>query len=165
MSISGDAITHRDYIRRETAVSIAINAVMSALIFWLVFYGVDPIPTWGMGNWVFDFAPQSFMIGLMSNLVPGTLAAKAIRDSKIARHGSVGPMPANLVVRAVIIAVAAALLGTAAVAVAVFASGTEAVPAVAAFALKIAYGATLALLITPIGLRWTLASSSGRLRQ
>lgn len=73
----------QSYIRRETGVSIVINSVLSLLFFFLVFGMDDPIPVWGMGQWVFDFLPQSFMIALMSTLVPGYLTAKKLKAGQL----------------------------------------------------------------------------------
>jgi len=157
---------HTTYIRRETGVSIVINSVLSALFFWLVFGGVDPVLVWGMGNWVFDFLPQSFMIALMSTLVPGALTAKAIRAGKIAGNGPRNWLPANLLARAVVLAILSAAGGTALVALLVIAVGvTLSLPwsitelsATTALALKVIYGAILALIVTPPGLRQALAN-------
>lgn len=149
---------HKAYIRRETGVSIVINAVLSALFFWIVFRGVDPVPTWGVGNWVFDFVPQSFMIALMSTLVPGALTGKAIRTGRITAHGAPGKLPGNLFARAGLLAVMSAVIGTGLIALAVAAIGVLMVPAGVALTLKVVYGAVLALVVTPPGLRRALAS-------
>jgi hypothetical protein len=58
------------YIRRETAVSIAINVALSATFFIAVFGTGRDVPVWSVGGYVLDFAPQGFMIGLMATLVP-----------------------------------------------------------------------------------------------
>lgn len=148
---------HTTYVRRETAVSIVINSALSALFFWLVFGGVDPVPVWGMGNWVFDFAPQSFMIALMSTLVPGALTAKAIRAGKIAPAGSPSRLPGGLVKRALLLALLSAAGGTLLVALCATASGVASISAMTGLVLKVGYGALLAIVVTPPGLRRALA--------
>jgi hypothetical protein len=64
------------YIRRETLVSIAINTTLSLVFFAAVFgFGGGA----GMGRAIcFRFRAASFMIGLMSMLVPGILAGRAL---------------------------------------------------------------------------------------
>jgi len=145
------------YIRRETAVSVAINAVLSLLFFLLVFGRLNAVPVWGIGKWVFDFLPQSFMIALMSTLVPGALASRAVVAEKVAADGPVTRLPSRLVVRALLLAVASAALGTLLVAGFVALSGRAEIPHMTALVVKIAYGAVLSSIITPIGLRPVLA--------
>ena len=148
---------HKAYIKRETAVSIVINSVLSALFFWLVFRGVDPVPAWGMGNWVFDFLPQSFMIAFMSTLLPGALTGKAIRAGKILANGAGNFLPANLFLRALVLALMSALGGTAIIALGATVTGTTELSPMMASGLKVAYGAILAIIVTPPGLRRALA--------
>lgn len=145
------------YVRRETAISAVINAAFSALFFWLVFGGVDPVPLWGRGNWVFDFVPQGFMVALMSTLVPGALAAKALRAGAIHAAGRGNGLPGALIPRALVLAVGAAALGTAVMAVITVLSGVAELRATTAAAVKVGYGAALALLVTPLALRRALA--------
>jgi len=150
----------QSYIRRETGVSIVINSVLSLLFFLLVFGMRDPIPTWGMGQWVFDFLPQSFMIALMSTLVPGFLTAKKLHAGQIAPIDYRSSLPRNLIARALVLAIASAAMGTALVAGIVTITGVEALPHLAALVLKVIYGALLAILVTPLGLRAALATPS-----
>jgi hypothetical protein len=90
-------MTTAAYIRRETGVSMVINAVLTLAFFLIVFGRSGPVPVWGVGAYVFDFVPQGFMIGLMGSLVPGALAGKARRAGKVAALGVASPWPANLV--------------------------------------------------------------------
>ena len=62
---------------RETAISMAINGVLSAVFYFAFFHGLAKVPVWGVGNYAFDFVPQSFMVALMGTLVPGLLTLKA----------------------------------------------------------------------------------------
>ena len=71
------------YIRRETRISMAINAMLSLLIFLAVFGLRQPVKSWGVGQWVFDFLPQSFMIALMSVLIPGMLARQKLQKGAL----------------------------------------------------------------------------------
>ena len=149
---------HTTYIRRETGVSIVINSVLSALFFWLVFGGVNPVPVWGMGNWVFDFLPQSFMIALMSTLVPGALTAKAIRAGKIRGDGKANWLPGNLLGRAILLAILSAIGGATLVSLLAKVAGVTEIAWATALGLKVAYGAMLAIIVTPPGLRRALAA-------
>ena len=72
-------LTTAAYIRREILVSAVINGTFSALAFTLVFGGLEQVPLWGVGNWVFDFLLQGFMVALMATLVPGILARRKIK--------------------------------------------------------------------------------------
>lgn len=147
----------RGYIRRETAVSMAINAVLSLLFFLAFFHGQDPVKAWGMGQWVFDFVPQSFMIALMSALVPGIQTMKRIRDGALRPIDNRSFLPRGLLPRALTLAVAAAILGGGLVGLAVVVTGIRELPATAALGLKVAYGAVLAMIVTPPALRAAMA--------
>lgn len=144
------------YVRRETGVSVIINAVLSSLLFFVVFGGTEPIPTWGPAGWVLDFVPQSFMIALMSALVPGVLAQRKLRTGAVAALSGTTRLPRNLLVRALALALASAVLGTALIAAGTFAAQQESLAFAVALTLKVAYGALLAALITPLGIRAVL---------
>lgn len=144
------------YVRRETVTSAIVSAVLTILLFFVVFGEIDPVPSWGAGGWVFDFVPQSFMIALMSIVVPGLLVRRQIRVGAVARLPGETRLPRNLLARALVLALAAALLGTALVGAVVLAVQQPALPFAVALILKVAYGAALAALITPLGLRAAL---------
>lgn len=148
------------YIRRETAISVVINTVLSVLFYALVFGRQDPVQAWGLGQWVFDFAPQSFMIALMSIAVPGALTAGRLRSGAVMPLDYSTRLPRSLPVRALLVAVASAIAGTAIVAALVRLTGLEAIPAAAALVAKAAYGALLAAIVTPAGLRAALARTT-----
>lgn len=146
------------WLKRETAVSIVINTALSAGFFFLAFGGQDPVQLWGAGQWIFDFLPQSFMIALMSSLVPGALARRARKDGKLAYDPGAGGamiarLPDRLITHALVMAVVAAALGTALMAAVFLAIGLDALPKMSALLLKMAYGAIEAIIVTPIGLR------------
>jgi hypothetical protein len=145
------------YIRRETVTSVIVSSVLSILLFFVVFGGIDPVPVWGAGGWVRDFVPQSFMIALMTTLVPGVLARRQIRAGAVAATAGETRLPRNLLARALVLAAAAAVIGTVVVAAVVLAAQQPAVPFAIAVILKAAYGAALAAVITPLGLRAALA--------
>ena len=144
------------YIRQETVVSIAINTVLSLAFFLLVFGRHGPVTVWGAGNYVFDFAAQGFMIALMATLVPGALAVKALRAGKVAPVPPPPRLPANLVLCAVLLGVIGAaigVLGASAILSLVQLTHLSWWPALTA---KLIFGAALAAVVTPIGLRAAL---------
>jgi len=150
-------MSHESYIRRETLVSMVINGVLSLVFFLLVFGFAQHIPVWGMGNFVFDFIPQSFMISLMSTLVPGALTAKRLGAGALSPSDRPSRLPRSLILRALLLAILSAIVGTAIVAALATASGVAQVEWSAALALKIVYGVILGAFVTPIGLRAALA--------
>lgn len=150
-------MTHVAYIRKETLISMVLNGVFSLTFFLIVFGQAATIPLWGVGNWVFDMLPQSFMITLMSTLVPGALTAKRLRAGVLHPSSQQSRLPRSLALRAVLLSVAAALLGTTVVAALAWASGLTALDWLPALILKVLYGIVLAAVVTPIGLRGALA--------
>jgi hypothetical protein len=145
------------YILVETAISMAINAAISAGFALLVFGGRAEIGLWGPGGLAFDFAPQTFMIAGMSVLVPTTLTRRRIRTGLLPPgNGPPSRFPRNLLARALLVALAATIaLGGAAVAIlAATWSGPAAFAAV--LPLKIIYGAGVALVVTPLALKAAL---------
>lgn len=150
-------MTHTAYIRRETLVSMVINGVLSFAFFIAVFGRTSPVALWGLGHWVFDFIPQSFMIALMSTLVPGALAAKRLRAGMLQPSLAASRLPRSAVRRALLLTIAATVLGPAFVALAAQASGRAALDWPAALGLKVAYGILLGAVVTPVGLRGALA--------
>lgn len=146
------------YIRRETTVSIVINTVLSLAFFLAAFGLVDPVPVWGIGAYAFDFVPQSFMIALMSTLVPGLLAARRLRAGAVGRLDAPSRLPAALVPRAILVAVAAVVVGAGLAALALMALGRDSVPWMPGLVAKLVFGASLAAITTPLTLRAALAS-------
>lgn len=68
--------------------------------------------------------------------------------------------PGNLLARALVLAVASAILGAGLVALAATAFGVAELSATMALVLKVAYGAILAVIVTPPGLRRALARAN-----
>lgn len=145
------------FILRETLVSIVINTVLSIGFFLLVFGRSQTVPLWGVGNWVFDAIPQSFMIALMGTLVPGMMAGKALRTRKLAVNGEPQPF-SRLALRALVTALIAAAAGYALAGLVAELSGLKHFGWMLALAIKAAYGATLAAIVTPFALRAALAA-------
>ena len=145
------------YILAETAISTVINAAISAGFAFLVFGGRADIRLWGPGGLAVDFAPQSFMIAMMSVLVPTALTRRRIRTGLL-RPGGGSPsrLPRNLFVRALLVALAAtAILGGIAVVI-LAAAWSGPIGFAAALPLKIVYGAAVAAIVTPLALKAAL---------
>jgi hypothetical protein len=151
----------RRYIALETAISVVINVGFSALFFFLVFGRTEQIALWGPGGFAFDYFPQTFMITLMSVIVPTILTRKRALAGKVTRRESAfsNRLPRNVVLRALLLAaVAAVLLG--AVAVFITDSLWSGQPTHSDLRLlKMAYGAVVAAIMTPIGLVAALSDS------
>lgn len=145
------------YIRRETAISIVINVAISLALFVLIFGRSEAIAVWGPGNYAFDLIPQSFMVALMSVLVPGALAARKLRAQQVEHSLARSRLPANRVVRALVLA------GSAAASILVIVwpllafSAIEQIGWWPALISKLAIGGLVAAAVTPVGLRVELA--------
>jgi len=145
------------YIGLQTAISIVINVVLSALFFLLVFGWNDLVRVWGLRGYAADFVPQSFMIALMSVLMPGLATERKLRSGQLQRLSSGTHLPEHVALRGLTLACLSALGGGATAAVLLRLSGFDALSWGTAFGLKLLYGGLLGGIITPIGLRAGLA--------
>jgi hypothetical protein len=146
------------YVLIETMISMAINAAISAGFALLIFGRRAEVDLWGLGGLALDFVPQTFMIAMMSVLVPTALTRRRVGTGALMRVGSPNShLPRNLLIRALVAAsVSTVLLGGLAIAVlAAIWSGPISFAAV--LPLKILYGAAVALLVTPAALRMALS--------
>src|SRR3954464_14008976 len=101
----------RAYVVKEVMISIVINSVLSAFFVWLSFSGRQDVPIWGTSGLAVDFLPQTFMISLMSVLVPSALTRKRRRARAVDACEPVLPwLPRNLFLRALLVAIAATIL-------------------------------------------------------
>ncbi|HUD93867.1 hypothetical protein [Sphingobium sp.] len=137
-------------IRREAAISVVINGVLS-LAFFLGMFGTAPRPLGWMApdNLALDFVPQSIAVALMSALVPALVARKTLGNGAALRP---------ILVRAVLFALAGGLLGGSLA----FSVGATAFPTIgwgAALTIKIAYGGALGALVATLALRRLLSSA------
>ena len=149
------------YVRRETRVSIAINAVLS-LAFYVLFFGTSGrAAIGGIGGLAFDFIPQSFAITLMSALIPGVLTMGKVARGQLAPQPGRSPLPRSLWLRSLLLAAGAALAGTVVALIVALGWGSSTLAWHAGAAVKVLYGALLAWVVTPIGLRATLQYGTG----
>ena len=149
----------RRHLYRETAISIAINMVLSAVFFLAVFGRTDPVPVWrGMGL-AADMVPQSFMVGLMGALVPSLLTRKRIAAGLLPGAWAPAPSPAAVFGRALSLAIAAVLIGAGGTAALLALSGMTMIPSAVALPLKILFGGIEGAIVTPIALRAIIAAA------
>ena len=141
------------YIRRETIVGVVISVAITFVFFLIVFGFSGPVEIWGAGKFVFDFLPQAFMIALMATLVPGAMTASKLRQGELQSIEGRSKLPKALPLRALLIATAAAVASVALFAGLFFVSGLAALNWFVALAAKLSFGAALAAVVTPIGLR------------
>lgn len=148
--------SHARIVARETAISMVINAAISALMTWLVFGGAAG----GVARaaMVVDFVPQTFMVALMGSLVPSAIALRTIR------RAAAGNLPAapigGLILRCVLIAlVATFLLGGVGALLAVALLDAQ-IEFRALIVMKMLYGALVAAVLTPLALRRALSQPS-----
>lgn len=144
---------HSDYITRETAISAVINAGFS-LAFFLLVFGTGAVVV-NVGSYALDFLPQSCAIAVMSTLVPGAIVGGRLRKGALVRSGRAGALPSGLLLRTVVMAVLGTLVGAVVCALLLLA-GPSTFGWWGALAGKLAYGAALAVLVTPPGLRAAL---------
>lgn len=140
------------YLYRETAISVAINAVLSLIFFLLVFGTPASVRVAGAGGYGMDFVPQSLMIALMASLVPGAIAAAKLRRAGLAAAEA----RAALLRRSLATALLGAGVGAAIGWLLALLLPVAAIPLMPALFAKILYGALLAAIVTPIGLRRAL---------
>jgi hypothetical protein len=149
---------HSRYLTIETAVSGVINAVLSVIFFLLVFGRADLIPVDGNPGLVVDALPQTFMVVFMTTLVQTLLTRQRLKKGQLeALDGRGAPLPANLFVRSLVIAVLATILAGALHALLLPGLTPAQWPFMTALIYKGAYGALVGMavsrLILPAALR------------
>ncbi|MBB6255389.1 hypothetical protein [Nitrospirillum iridis] len=102
----------RRYIVVETAVGVLISAAVSVLFVFIVFGGQNVVPLAGHVGVAFDSLPQSFMIVLMSILMPTFLTRRRLRFRTYLRMNERKriSLPRNALIRSLALAVPAAIV-------------------------------------------------------
>lgn len=140
----------RRYVLIETLISVIINSVLSACATWLAFSGLATIGLWGARGLALDFIPQSFMVGLMSALMPTLLTRRRrLRGRALRIEGPPSLLPRNLILRALWFALAAVVVGGGAAVLLLWRVGPETYGFATVVAMKVSYGAVVALVVTP----------------
>ena len=136
------------HVTRETLVSALINGMISLGFFLLVFGFGGTILVWGIGNYAFDFLPQSFAVAFFASFVPSLLTRKALLAGKVVSATRSVPTTGSLLVKSIQLGIAAAIVGAGIWAAVFWASGTTTIQPIPAFTLKIIYGAAMGALVT-----------------
>lgn len=150
------------YIRTETIFSVVGSTVVNVLFFMLVFGMKGPIEVWGVGKYAFDFVPQSFMTALICIWLPGVITRKRLSSGAVVKLLGPRPRPASLRMRGLLYGSIALGLGAGAVSAGLFLSGLNEVNWLGGFVFKLAYGAIVAAIVTPMGLHAVLREASAR---
>lgn len=152
MSVSA---SHHRYIAVETGISIAINGAISAGMFQLLLGG-QPVIARSAG--IVDTVPQTFMIALMSALVPGFVTRRRVAAGVVRpRIGTGLRLPQNLVARALLVAIVATILLGGLAILSLIAIAPDPIPNTPFFVAKIAYGMLVAAIVTPVAVASALA--------
>lgn len=143
------------YVAVETAIGIAIGVVLSAFFFWLVFGHDNRVLRRDL---LLDAVPQSFMLTLMTVLVPTLITRKRVARGKITPIARAAiRLPANSLLRALMVAALVIVPGVLATAAFLILFGLDELTFPAAIWFKMLYGALLASIVAPIGLQAALA--------
>jgi len=152
----------RRYLRIETLVSLLVNSLLSLLAAWVVFGRHESVALWGSDGVAVDFLPQTFMVALMSTLVPGLLTRRRVRAGQLAALDRPPPrLPCNLVLRALLVAGVATLAFGGVAILLTSAVWAGPLPLGAVIVLKVLYGAILSIPITRFGLLAALSDPVG----
>jgi hypothetical protein len=147
---------HRQYLAIEASIGSAISAALSLAFCFLVFGGQQPVPVGGLGGLIVDALPQSFMVALMSSLVPTLLTRRRVRAGVIpGREGRRG-LPAQALLRALMFACCTAGIGGLLTAV-ILSFGPMDWPFATVAAAKTTYGALLGGGVAALATRAALA--------
>lgn len=150
---------HRRYLAIEAGIGAAINGVLSLGFVFLMFGRLLQVPVFGAGGLIVDAVPQSFMVGLMSALVPTLLTRRRVASGAVAPSGVPVRLPRHPIARAVMLAAAATVLGVG-VQAAVLAGGPEYWDFAAVALGKTVYGMALGAVMTVFAARAALGDAA-----
>jgi hypothetical protein len=136
------------YVAREAVISAIINAAISVAFFIAVFGFGARVSVWGVGNYAFDFLPQSLAVTFFASFVPSLLTRKAIAAGKVAGVGGTSASVTDLLKRSILLGLGMMFLGAGVWACLLWLSGIETISFLPAFSLKILYGGILGALVT-----------------
>jgi hypothetical protein len=147
------------YIMFETGVSILIGVTMGEVMTYFIFNGHDRISLLGGDGLLFDSVPQSFMVALMSVLVPSLLTHGRHQQGRFAQSALLPGMTLGVALtrkaiagRALLVALAATVLGVATTAGLVALCYHGAIPFVSLMIFRGVYSAAIALILTPLAI-------------
>lgn len=141
------------YVRKQMITSIIISMAVSAAFFLLVFRMTDPIAIGAPDNLALDFLPHTGFASFLAAFIPALQTRAAMARGELPGKA---PGVMSVLLRAILFAVIG--LGFAGLIIAVLnASAIATFSWSTAFAIKIAYGALLGVIITPPAVRAVLA--------
>jgi len=156
---------YRKYVTIEVVVSIFMSTLMNCIMTFVIFRAIPTVPVWGTSGAVFDAVPTAFMTVLMSSIMPGWLTARRARANALSFDKThAARLPGNVLVRALLLAVAGALV------VALLASALASLSGAAIVAFwtlilwKILLSFLIPLCVTPIAIRESLANRGPKSR-
>lgn len=149
---------HRAFIRQQVIVAVVANALISALFVWLFFGGQTRVGLWGERGLAFDLVPTVFMITLMTTIGLTFFTRAQVRRGALPRLDGVrARLPRFPPLRGLALAVAFTLaVVPLSVALLSILWGEDWRLAVV-YPFKMAFGALLGVLVTPVILRAALA--------
>lgn len=150
------------YIRTETIFSVVGSTVVNILFFFLVFGATGPLEVWGIGNYAFDFVPQSFMTALICTWLPGAITRNRLASGVVNHQPGPRPRPASLILRGLLYGTVALVLGAGTVTTGLHLFGLNDVNWLGSFAFKLAFGAVVAAIVTPVGLHAVFREAPAR---
>jgi hypothetical protein len=151
-SIDSDSMTRsqRRYLVVETAIGMLINTLISIGFVYLIFGGTERVATAAL---IPDAVPQSFMIALMSTIVPTLLTRKRLREGVVTPlDGQIPKLLKALPVRALLIAFSATIIGFAIHSLLLGNFSTTEISFEMTLIFKAIYGAILAAIVIPMTL-------------
>ncbi len=150
---------HQSYVRRETLIGCAFNAVLSVVFAFVVFHGVERIPLWGAQGLAVDLVPTVFMITLVGNLIVTFVTRQRVRA------GSVAPLapparswlPRRAVPRMLLLAALTTIVIVPLSVAVLLLLGIDSMQFGNFVVFKIVYGAVVGALTAPLVIRTALA--------
>ena len=148
-----------DTIRRETLIAVVVNCVIAAALTWIsVEHSRPSILVGGPGAGAFGILPGTFLFTFLLTLGLSFVVRARIRrgelrlaDQKAASWIRV--LPQNVLLRALVLAVAATLIGPPVAFMGLLALAPDAAPFILALTVNVIYFALLACLVVPVIIR------------
>lgn len=149
---------HQPLIKKEMITAAVISASISVCFVFAIFAGSPQISLWGAGGAAIDFLPQTFMLSLMSALVPALLLRKKLaRKQFYAVAGRTWYFPQQPVLRSFLIALVATAVGSLAATTALFLISGDTIAFAVLLITKTAYGAIIAAFVARLSVKITIA--------
>ena len=154
---------HAAMVRKETIGNTIASIVIAAILTWLLLHGRGSIPALGAPpRGIFGIFPGSFNFTLLVTIVLTLIVRRRVKSAVVARRAAASRLPGNVVLRGLLLALAALLLAAPTVFILVrlvIAAGL--LPSLWSIGGMIgfyaAYFALLSLLITPLIVRRALS--------